>query len=411
MRRTGAILACVGLALLAGGCDTTDSRYFRFGIGRDLHSPDIAETTQYQELYLSELCRQASPVISPVIAADCTPNDWALIVQAGLNDIDRRCDGYLAWLDDRRRTNSAILKQLGDTTVAAQGIMRLAGVGADPITIAGLAFGFASSTFTNINSRLLLEVDKTTVQTLVMRRRANFRLEPVLARISNRPGAIHALRLYLTICTPFAIEADINSTITVFQVGGASALIRPPLIDAETIRATTISRARDPLPERPPPDRPRVIRGFISDVQLALCVPTVDGVVGGSTLAAVRLYLEALPRSVPDPIDLTSTALRPILRRAVSEVRDCNGAGFRNAFEVGRYGVAEGGASRSITRLQRRMTTFLGILKSTVTVEPTGKFDEQTRAGVREIRRLTGTTGDQIDGPLAEKILAGRPAS
>jgi hypothetical protein len=33
-------------------------------------------------------------------------------------------------------------------------------------------------------------------------------------------------------------------------------------------------------------------------------------------------------------------------------------------------------------------------------------MDDQTRAGIREIRRLTGTTGDQIDAPLAEKILA-----
>jgi hypothetical protein len=41
-----------------------------------------------------------------------------------------------------------------------------------------------------------------------------------------------------------------------------------------------------------------------------------------------------------------------------------------------------------------------------VTVQPTGKFDEQTRAAIREIRRLTGTTGDQIDAPLAAKILA-----
>jgi hypothetical protein len=104
-------------------------------------------------------------------------NGWDLIVQAGLNDVDRRCDSYLAWLDDRRRTNNAILKEFGDVTVASQAIMRVAGVGANPITLAGLAFGLASNTFTNINSRLLLEVDKTTVQTLVLRRRNDFRVD------------------------------------------------------------------------------------------------------------------------------------------------------------------------------------------------------------------------------------------
>jgi hypothetical protein len=409
MRRIGAILACVGLTLLAGACDTTDSRYFRYGIGTDLYAPDIAETTQYQETYLAELCRQASPIISPVVAADCAATDWALLVQAGLNDIDRRCDGYLAWLDDRKRTNAAIIKQLGDSTVAAQGIMRLAGVGADPITIAGLAFGFATNTFTNINSRLLLEVDKTTIQTLVLRRRSEFRLDPVLARINHKPAAIHALRLYLTICTPFAIETDINATVTVFQVGGSAALNRPPLINADTVRAAVITRARDPLPPRDNfPPKEKFIPGFISDVQLALCVPNVDGVVGGTTLAAVKEYLQGLPRPVPNPIDVTSTALRPFLQKAISDVRDCSNAGFKTAFEVGRYGVAAVGAGTAITTLQNNMAALLLARKSTVTVQVTGRFDAQTRTAVREVRRLTGAAdGDTIDLSLAAKILAG----
>ena len=166
-----------------------------------------------------------------------------------MNDIDRRCDSYLAWLDDRRRTNNAVLKELGDITVASQAIMRVAGVGANPITLAGLAFGLAANTFTNVNSRLLLEVDKTTVQTLVLRRRDDYRLELQRIRIDTRPAAVHALRSYLNICTPFTIETDINTTVTVFQVGGAAALNRPPLINAETVRGTTIERARDPMPK------------------------------------------------------------------------------------------------------------------------------------------------------------------
>jgi hypothetical protein len=80
--------------------------------------------------------------------------------------------------------------------------MRVAGVGANPITLAGLAFGLASNTFTNVNSRLLLEVDKTTVQTLVLRRRNDYRTGLQLVSIENRPAAVHALRSYLNICTP-----------------------------------------------------------------------------------------------------------------------------------------------------------------------------------------------------------------
>ena len=144
----------------------------------------------------------------------------------------------LAWLDDRRRTNSAVLKELGDITVASQAIMRVAGVGANPITLAGLAFGLAANTFTNVNSRLLLEVDKTTVQTLVLRRREAYRLQLQGIVVDNRPAAIHALRSYLSICTPYTIETDINSTITVFQQVGAGGLVtKPPLVSAATVGA------------------------------------------------------------------------------------------------------------------------------------------------------------------------------
>jgi hypothetical protein len=195
--RAGIVAGCIALALLVGGCDTTDSRFFRYGIGTDLYSEDIVQTTQLQDIYLTELCRQALPVVSTTdsqcITAMPNSNGWNLIVQAGLNDVDRRCDAYLAWLDDRRRTNSAVLKELGDITVASQAIMRVAGVGANPITLAGSHFGLAANTFTNVNSRLLLEVDKTTVQTLCCDAE---RLTGSTPRYIGRqpPAAIHALR-------------------------------------------------------------------------------------------------------------------------------------------------------------------------------------------------------------------------
>jgi hypothetical protein len=263
--RGGVIAALVGLALLVAGCDTSDSKYFRYGIGTDLYSADIVETTQYQDIYLTELCRQALPLLSTTESACLNSalgqNEWDLIVQAGLNDVDRRCDSYLAWLDDRRRTNNAVLKELGDITVASQAIMRVSGVSANPITLAGLAFGLATDTFTNINSRLLLEVDKTTVQTLVLRRRNDYRLQLQDVRVTNRPAVVHALRSYLTICTPFTIETDINSTVTVFQQVGSAGLDRKgPLVSPVTIAPSAPLRAAQTIaqPPRPPIHQPSV---------------------------------------------------------------------------------------------------------------------------------------------------------
>ena len=367
MRGAGIVAGCVGLALLVSGCDTTDSRYFRYGIGTDLYSADIVETTQLQDIYLTELCRQALPLISTTEGLCASqapgPNGWNLIVQAGLNDVDRRCDSYLAWLDDRRRTNSAVLKELGDITVATQAIMRVTGASANPITLAGLAFGLAANTFTNVNSRLLLEVDKTTVQTLVLRRRNDYRLQLQNIRVDSRPATIHALRSYLNICTPFTIETDINSTITVFQVGGAGALERPPLVNAATVRGTVIERARYPLQKRDFSEaKKKLPAAFITNVQIALCVPDADanGVVGPSTITAIRGYLQGLPRKVPpDPIDPTSADLRPVMQTAIDDVGSCAASHFKTAFEVGRYGVPARNREARIKTLQQKISTFL----------------------------------------------------
>jgi hypothetical protein len=315
MRGVGVVAGCVALAVLVSGCDTTDSRYFRYGIGTDLYSDDIVQTTQFQDIYLTELCRQALPVLSSsenqCLNAVPSPNAWDLIVQAGLNDVDRRCDSYLAWLDDRRRTNNAVLKELGDVTVASQAIMNVAGVSANPITLVGLAFGLAANTFTNVNSRLLLEVDKTTVQTLVLRRRSDYRVGLQSIRVENRPAAVHALRSYLNICTPFTIETDINSTITVFQQVGAGGLVtKPPLVSAATVgapvRATErIGRpVRATIEEHPefaeildPYDPQAHSVSFVSSVQRAMCVPKNEiGIPGAATKALIAIF-EASPHT------------------------------------------------------------------------------------------------------------------
>src|SRR5215472_14311772 len=94
MRLAAIVTGCLGLATLLSGCDTTtDSQYFRVGVGTDLYSADIVQTTQLQDLYFTELCRQALPMVATAdvncTGARMSPTDWTLIVQAGLNDVDR----------------------------------------------------------------------------------------------------------------------------------------------------------------------------------------------------------------------------------------------------------------------------------------------------------------------------------
>jgi hypothetical protein len=347
--RSVRVFACAALAFSAAACDTLDNRFFREGIGTEVYATDIVDSTRRQTDYFGKLCEQAYPSLSGgsvwCASPELPPQIWPLIVQAGLTDIDRRCNAYLNWLDERRRTNPAVIKQLGDTSAATIGIMRAAGVTATPITVVGLAFGLAANTFTNVNSRLLLEVDKTVVQAVVLRRRDEFRRTIPWPLINNRPAAADVLQSYLSICMPFTIETDINTTVAVYQMSGPVALDRrPPLV------APTVPRilASTPPPITPPP-RQTIVGGITAversislgsgqAIQRALCVEDT-GTFESTTRTALRDFKAAslYPKDSAATDTIATDADLRRLRAAQRRFPSCQDAGFRNGYEVGLF--------------------------------------------------------------------------
>ena len=145
----------------------------------------------------------------------------------------------------------------------------------------------------------------------------------------------------------------------------------------------------------------------IAKVQLALCVDLTKGAARESTNTAVRSYLLGRGQAVPETIDPTSPALQPSLQAAIEDVGNCATAGFRNGFEVGRFGVPATSSAARITKLQRDLNGILTSVGSPVSVVPTGKLDAQTRLGIAEFRKVSGTlSGDEIDQGLFRLILA-----
>ena len=233
--RAGIVAGCVALALLVAGCNSLDSRYQRYGIGTDLYWDGLPARLNSKTPTLHTFAAQAiSSTARSADAAICDgltlgSRDWGLLVQAGMNDIDLRCDGYLAWLHDKRASREPILKQLAALGGATAAILRATDVGATPIALAGIAFGLAAETFTNIDLRLLNGVDYTTVQSVVRDNRTQFRTNNLNLVIDNRPAAIYVLRNYLSICMPSSIEMSINNTINVYHRGGPEALRNTPV--------------------------------------------------------------------------------------------------------------------------------------------------------------------------------------
>lgn len=354
------VAACVGFALLTAACNSVDSQYFRQGIGPELYGGGVAEATAYENLYVSHICEQAFGASEQ----RCVIANWSTFVQAGMNDIDRRCDGYLAWLDDRKRSREPILKQIADTAFAATGIMRLAGAGADPITIAGLAFGFATNTFTNINSRLLTELNHSTVQTVVLRRQTELRNDLKGRIIATRPEAIHALRQYLRICMPFTIETEINTTITTLELGGVRAVDQQrknPLVSAENV-GVRLTAHEPPTKFRPRPDAPtdpRFAEIFdpyvprvhtverVKRIQDVLCAPAAEaGLVGPVTKALITIFEQSYDRArVNGKLDNDE------IDELFAQGR-CSGSMARNYFERRNFGDNES-ARRLVVRLNR----------------------------------------------------------
>jgi hypothetical protein len=255
MRCAGVVAGCVGLSLLVGGCDTLEWRYTREGIGVELYTPDVVDGARLQELYVGYICQQAGLAfeqIGDLLICSELPvsRNWEVFVQAGMNDIDRRCDGYLTWLDNKRRSVGPIHQQILDSEAATLAIIGATAV--DPtkaIAVVGAAFGLAAHSFTNFNSRFIFEVEKSTVQSVVLTRQQKYR-ETLPLNIDNRPAAIYALRQYLRLCMPMTIETQINTTVKLFERGGTVALNQSaahPMIDARTVGTATTRVAYTPL--------------------------------------------------------------------------------------------------------------------------------------------------------------------
>jgi len=197
---------------LAAGCQDGRQNFLTTGIGSELSAPDLAKTETLQNKYFSYLCAQATWG-SPKASATCVVNDWSLIAYQGMNDIDRRCDSYLQWLDNRKRSQKPWISQIGDTAAATAAILPVVGAGTKAITIVAQAFNLVTKSVENYHSRLLLEIDTSTIHSIVLQGRSDFRkhLRDNNVRFENKPDVEHALRSYLRLCLPFAIEAKINN--------------------------------------------------------------------------------------------------------------------------------------------------------------------------------------------------------
>lgn len=366
------VVACVGLALPTSGCDPNDRTYFRQGIGTELYTADTASATELQNIYLDYLCQQSGSYVganAPSCPQIVPASFWPVIVQAGMNDIDARCDSYLAWLDQKRRENAGILTEIGAVRFAVDSLTNPAVVtGVSPVALAAIsaAFGLATGTVNNFNS-LLLQVDHTTVQNVVFSNRHVFRedLLKFSSAIDNKPAVIHTLRTYLSICMPMTISANINSTVTVFQQTGSGAGAGPMI---PTIGKPFTSGTDTGTPPVRPTGAPTIsafkaiIDNYNPNVHTApmveglarkLCLTAADTTKTATMAAQIKVYQMTLRELLGKPSTKVTGSLTDGQIQSLEDGPKCDATKFKNFFEANAGGIANGDV---ITLLNKKLS-------------------------------------------------------
>jgi hypothetical protein len=341
-------MLCVLLSFaVLPACQGLENDYLQNGVGSELAAPDIDKATRNQNIYFSHLCAQAGA------SADCNAipsidkSAWTMIVRQGMNDVDRRCDAYLQWLDNRRRSRGPILSQVRDVGSATAAI-----VGAvDPdngvaLQVLAASFNLITRSLENYNSRLLLEVDSSTINSVVLRARNDFRLNVRTAQYETRPDAEFVLRSYLRLCLPFAIETNINNYTTLAAQGipvdfnnsintFPAQVIGPTAGGVERQFRPGDRPPVDPVPKSLPEAKTAwersLLPGDLRTIQYYLCIKKPAPRFGDETRAAISLWFEAKAR--PQEPGGLNTRDGPTLLSEARSGKACDKTHYRNIYE------------------------------------------------------------------------------
>jgi hypothetical protein len=255
MRMVFRLVACAAIALVAASCGNPmlERKYINEGAGVDLYSGDADNQIALLNQYITFVCTQVGR--DPCIVGSQT------FVQAGMNDIDQRCDGYLTWLDARRRDQTPVLAEISAIQGATHDIMAITGSSVKSLNIVTTAFALATATYTNWNSRLLISVNQSTIQEVVYNSQWKYRDKIKNSLVPDQPTAIYLLRNYLRLCMPITIEASINTSTLLVQRDLGPDVTQPLVVQSTAlptlVRSIPPGGPRGPLsgvgPNQPPP--------------------------------------------------------------------------------------------------------------------------------------------------------------
>jgi hypothetical protein len=298
------IALVLSLAAIVSACQSPGNGYLMNGIGAELSARDIESATTLQRKYFDHLCAQAGLGDGGCALGMNDRASWTLVVQQGMNDIDRRCDAYLEWLDNQKRNRGPLLSQVSAVQNTASAIIGFVAPGSTKaLNVVLAAFGLLTKSIENYNSRLILDIESSTINSVVLRARNDFRQAFSGKAVGNKPEAEYVLREYLRRCLPFAIETQINDLSTLgsrgIRASQDNSIFEAPVGVQSGFNASTStpSTPTNVVPVRPGRDAPvgaiadekRVSKPELKEFQGVLCVPR-DGDYGAITRTNIVLF-------------------------------------------------------------------------------------------------------------------------
>lgn len=198
------LLFALVLAALLSGCATyRNSSQVEGGPGLEFQATELAAFSQNQAQVLARLQALAGLAGAP------QGSEWDLVIDAGIDFADSKCEAYLHALFRLNRDRKTVTTQLGLLATATAGLMGAAKSAANEVAGVAVLFGLATSTVDNLAGNLLYDLDPSSVRTLVKALQAGFR-NARQPGYKTRTAALRVIRGYAMLCVPSNIEAEVN---------------------------------------------------------------------------------------------------------------------------------------------------------------------------------------------------------
>jgi peptidoglycan hydrolase-like protein with peptidoglycan-binding domain len=407
----------------SAGCAPEYSWDRRYGPSPILQAPTVEASVNNQIRILNALAADAN--ISPG-----APYYYYNIAEAGFNFVDDECTAYfntLFFLDRQRERDKSVLLSAAQTTNA---ILSVTGAATKTLAVVAQAFGLGVNLTDIVANTYLYQLPPAVTLGFVKELRLAYRNGAAVRRaeINSPVKAYTQIQEYLSLCLPPTIESKLvevikaarafpdpvtgaNRTTFGLNIGSMPVASRPQL--EEAINRTVLPSSTTQIPEgiKQTGLQPSVIAAY----QQAICIQSPDGKVGAQTLRAVQDYLSGRERRRHPAVARIGPREESLLQEAVNQVGACRSKGFRNAYEVGAFGILVGGVQPAarIAEIQQSLQRHLQgqklfVNSTEVVLSDDGRMTPATRAAIRkfrEIKKLGPEKGDEIDHDLLLNLL------